>query len=268
MTQELVKPSIDRAEWLMYVGTLLNENPLSMFESLLTATLYRWVDADSIIINPSIPPDLFLPPASLSHINFVVTRDQNGLNTGVFYLRVCSWSISFLVDTLATRYTGIYLGTSVDQEAMKHVLKRTSGGLKWQGYRDGVVYIPRIWINTYESDHGYEDLRGDMLVHFPGLGETRWTHMADWLDIIERTSDRREYPLEETAYMKATCHFWQEYSSTYDFMKETEQLQSTRQFGDRVGKAVQSLKASLKLEADDVEAVHRAKQNLYMQVNV
>jgi hypothetical protein len=33
----------------------------------------------------------------------------------------------------------------------------------------------------------YEGKRGDLLVHFPGLEERRWPHMAKWLNIVETT---------------------------------------------------------------------------------
>jgi hypothetical protein len=221
------------------------------------------VDADSVVINPAISPELFLPPSDLSHINFIGTRDQNGLNTGIFYLRVSSWSVSFLVDTMALCHSDIDLGRSADQEAMERVLRRTQSGPQSQGYRSGVVYIPRTWINAYEWHHGYEGSRGDMLVHFPGLEEARWKHMADWLDVIEAEPEKWECPLEDTIYRNVTREFWREYSSAFHLVEDTERLHGTEQLDYEIEQAVQRLKTALEFEADDVDKVRWAMQELY-----
>jgi hypothetical protein len=227
--------------------------------------LCRWVDADSIIINPAISPELFLPPSDLSHIHFIGTRDQNGLNTGIFYLRVSSWSVSFLVDTMALCHTEIDLGRSADQEAMTRVLRRTQGGPQGQGYRHGMIFIPRTWINAYEWHHAYEGSNGDMLVHFPGLEEARWKHMADWLDVIEAEPEKWERPLEDTIYWNVTREFWQEYSSALRLVKDTERQHDTDELECNAKQAVRSLRTSLELEADDLEKVREARRELYKQ---
>jgi len=198
-------------------------------------------------------------------VNFVGTRDQNGLNTGILYLRVSSWSVSFLVDTIALSHTETDLGRSADQEAMERVLARTQGGPRGQGYGDGVVFIPRTWINAYEWHHAYEGSRGDMLVHFPGLEEARWKHMADWLDVIETSPERWECPLEDTIYRNITLEFWQEYGSAFSLVQDTERLYGTEKLDYNVKQAIRNLKASLTLEADDINKVRKARLELYKQ---
>lgn len=173
----------------------------------------RWGDADSVILNPNIPLSLFLPPADLSHVNFVGTRDWNGLNNGVFFLRVHPWSISML--TSAMSYPICHpdqdLGANVEQEGMRLTFARPSGGQNDLGWKSGVVYMPKQWFNTYEMAmmgeqwqeenegkividypglslrHYYEGQRGNMLVHCPGVNhDQRQSLMLDWIDLIEK----------------------------------------------------------------------------------
>jgi hypothetical protein len=163
----------------------------------------RWVDADSAVLNPAVPLEIFLPPNDLSTIHLVATKDHKGLNTGIFFLRVHHWTINLLTETLAfpAYNPSIDLGIQVDQSAMERVLNGTK-------YRDNITYLPRTWINAYEWAHAYEGEKGNYLVHFPGLGEQRWPHMERWLDIIERTPERWEVPVDQTGYLVDTEAFW------------------------------------------------------------
>jgi hypothetical protein len=166
---------------------------------------------------------------------------------------------------MALCHTDVDLGRSADQEAMAKVLGQTQGGPRGWGYKDGAVAIPRTWINAYEWHHAYEGSRGDMLVHFPGLEEARWKHMADWLDVVEAEPERWECLLEDTIYWNATREFWREYSSAYRLMEDTELLDDTEKLEPKIRQAVQSLKMSLGLEADNVDKISEAKQELLKQ---
>jgi len=135
------------------------------------------------------------------------------------------------VETLALSHAEIDLGRSADQEAMARVLRKEHGGPKGQGYRDGVAFVPRKWINTYEWIHAFEGSRGDMLVHFPGLEEARWEHMSKWLETVETAPEEWERPLKETIYQNITGQFWQDYNSALDAGADSETLQMLeRQF--------------------------------------
>ncbi|PYH97539.1 hypothetical protein BO71DRAFT_466956 [Aspergillus ellipticus CBS 707.79] len=186
IVRELTKPAPSRMEWLM------------------------WVDADSIIVNEVIPVEIFLPPSDLTDIHLVAGRDQNGLNTGVFSLHVHPWTVSMLAETLGypSYRPEVDLSRSADQEAMARVLNKREGGPDGQGYKDGVVYLPRPWINAYGWLHGYEGQKRSLLVHFPGLEDQRWEHMARWLDAVEAYPAQWRVPLEETWYLNETTHFW------------------------------------------------------------
>ena len=167
---------------------------------------------------------------------------------------------------MALCHSEIDLGRSADQEAMAKLLGRTQGGPQGRGYNDGAVSIPRIWINAYEWQHAYEGSRGDMLVHFPGLEEARWKHMADWLDVVEAEPGKWECPLEDTVYWNVTREFWEEYSIADSLMEDTERLDNTEKLGPKIGQAVQSLKLSLGLEADDVDRIRGARRELLKQL--
>ncbi|KAL4931663.1 cytochrome P450 [Aspergillus undulatus] len=176
---ELARPDGERVEWLM------------------------WVDADSVIINPAIPLEIFLPPSNVENVHLVATKDHKGLNTGIFFLRVHQWTVNMLVEALAypVYKPDIDLGMQVDQTAMERILNQTT-------YKANVTCLPRTWINTYEWTHAYEGTKGNLLVHFPGLGEQRWEHMEKWLDTVERTPEEWEVRVSETWYLQQTEEFW------------------------------------------------------------
>ncbi|KAJ5457197.1 hypothetical protein N7530_012471, partial [Penicillium desertorum] len=225
---ELTKPAGERKEWLM------------------------WVDADSIILNNDIPVEIFLPPSDLKDIHLVASQDQNGLNTGVMFLHVHPWTISFLTETMGypLYLPQIDLGRSADQEGMRRVL-------------NGVIYLPRPWINTYEWDWAYEGKRGDLLVHFPGLEERRWPHMAKWLNIVETTPHKWNLPLEDTGYINKTTTYWSQMRSAKESIKSAEKkLQSGEAVSGNTKEAVGALREALREKSDDMELVLQRLENL------
>ncbi|KAL4993741.1 hypothetical protein BDV10DRAFT_198068 [Aspergillus recurvatus] len=207
--RELSRPVNERVEWLM------------------------WVDADSIVINPLIPLELFLPPSTLDGIHMVASKDHKGLNTGIFFLRVHEWSVRVLIETIAypTYNPRVDLDVQVDQNAMGKVLNQSS-------YREGVMYLPRTWINTYEWAHAYEGDRGNMLVHFPGLGEKRWERMEAWLDVVERGVGGWEVPVQETWYFEEGRRFWERIQEARRALGEYERMKEVRekQWPDQPGR--------------------------------
>lgn len=254
---ELTKPAGERMEWLMYV--------FSFCICLGNTDFCRWVDADSIILNNDIPVEVFLPPSDLKDIHLVATQDQNGLNTGIMFLHVHSWMISFLTETMGypLYLPQIDLGRSADQEGMRRVLNKTTGGPKGQGYADGVSYLPRPWINTYEWDWAYEGKWGDLLVHFPGLEERRWPHMAKWLDIVEMTPHEWNLPLEETGYLNKTTVYWSQIRSAKESIKSAEKkLKSGEAVSGNTKEAVGALKNALREKSDNMELVQQLLQDL------
>jgi hypothetical protein len=263
---ELAKPAGERIEWLMYV--------LFFYMLLKDIDSCRWVDADSIILNNDIPVEIFLPPSDLKDIHLVATQDQNGLNTGIMFLHVHPWMISFLTETLGypLYLPNIDLGRSADQESMRRVLNKTTGGPKGKGYADGVSYLPRPWINSYEWDWAYEGKRGDLLVHFPGLEERRWPHMAKWLNIVETTPQEWNLPLEETGYINKTTMYWSQIRSAKESIKSAEKKLLSGVSGEALSRSTNetagALKSILREKSDNMELVQQQTQDLNVLIGM
>ncbi len=152
------------------------------------------------------------------------------------------------------------LGRSADQESMSLVLKKDTGGPDGHGYRRNLIYIPRPLINAYEFHHTYEGQKGNMLVHFPGLEEERWPHMAKWLDTIEANPREWEVHLEDTDYLMKTKGFWEQVRSATWAIAElkgkiaTMPNETDTQIRDAEGRrsAVVELDKALYEQADDL----------------
>jgi hypothetical protein len=98
---ELSKPSNERLQWLF------------------------WSDRDTVLMNPNIPLEVFLPPQGFGHINLLVTRDRNGLNNGVFFLRVHQSSFKLFASALSIReYLPELELKYTEQSAMEEVIRR------------------------------------------------------------------------------------------------------------------------------------------------
>lgn len=223
------------------------------------ATWLQWVDGDSIIIDPELRSEMFLPPPDFDHINYLVAKDQNGMNTGIFFLRVCDWSIKFMAKALAYPLfrPDIDLGRSADQVAMELVANETN-------FRDATLYQPRIWYNTYEFRHGYEGTAGRMLVHFPGLEEERWEHMLKWLNIVEGPEGAEwKLPLDQTDYPAEINKFWTELRQARKTVRSAEWF-----IGDKahvppeVISAYEKVKKLIWYDADNIEDMIEATKEL------
>lgn len=100
--QELAKPEDQRLKWLL------------------------WHDRDTVLMNPQVPLDIFVPPEpQFSHINLLVTNDRNGLNNGVFLIRVSQWSFKLLASALSIReYQPEIPLKYTEQSGMEEAIKR------------------------------------------------------------------------------------------------------------------------------------------------
>ena len=91
-------------------------------------TLYdRWLDRDTVLMNPLLPLEIFIPPAGFEHIHILTTNDRNGLNNGAFLLKVTSWSLKLFAHALSyTHYNPEVTLKYTEQSAMEEVLKVVS----------------------------------------------------------------------------------------------------------------------------------------------
>ncbi|RNJ57073.1 hypothetical protein D7B24_006465 [Verticillium nonalfalfae] len=184
LLSEMEKPEDERLEWLF------------------------WVDRDTIILDNCRSASSFLPPAAKwppsgdtqqadgverPEINLVATKDWNGLNNGIFLLRVSRWSVDLFAAILALRYfrPGVELPFT-EQSAMAMLMQEFQ-------FAKQVAWVPQWWFNAYprpEEDFDEANLelleehharRGDFLVHFAGLGN-RDEAMPVWLGVAEDES--------------------------------------------------------------------------------
>lgn len=170
-----------------------------------------------MLINPLIPLEPFLPPPDFSDIHFVGSKDQNGLNTGIFFIRVHPWAVKLLSQTLAYPEfkPEVDLGPAADQEAMQILFNHTA-------FLGNVLYQPRIWLNTFEWRHGYEGKKenGHLLVHFPGLEEDRWPHMQEWCSQVSERGNAWEIPYRNSSYPGWIRSFWEPLREAQTFGKK------------------------------------------------
>ena len=64
--------------------------------------MFRWIDADIVVMNPNIPLEIFIPPSpEFSYVNMLATNDRHGLNNGCFLIRISSWAVKLLSGVIA-----------------------------------------------------------------------------------------------------------------------------------------------------------------------
>ncbi|CAE7202992.1 hypothetical protein P3342_010989 [Pyrenophora teres f. teres] len=190
LMQEMLKPEKDRLEWI------------------------QWVDRDTLILDQCRPITSFLSPSDKSlrgswwgrdddaekhaknETHMLVTKDWNGLNNGIFMIRVNTWAIDLFTAILAFRHYRPDVDLPyTEQSAMEHVLRTDH-------FKDQAQYVPQHWFNGYEQGganlfdtrqniEGLEEYnvrRGDYLVHFAGRAR-RSDLLKEWSDMLERQGD-------------------------------------------------------------------------------
>lgn len=197
LMSELEKPESQRLEWLV------------------------WVDGDTVIMNPNIPLDIFLPPAKdWEHIHAVMTNDHRGLNNGVFFLRIHPWSVSLMNACMNTPIHDPTVELEFeDQSALQYWLNK-------EEFMNNTVHVPQRWFNAYAgyrgSPHGlFADplqpqysvrpnsvKEGDLLVHHAGHKSLRAQRMVPWIETAERHLPTWELALESTNYTTEIADFW------------------------------------------------------------
>ncbi|KAF2225014.1 hypothetical protein BDZ85DRAFT_194813, partial [Elsinoe ampelina] len=185
LLRELAKPEAERLQWLL------------------------WVDADTVLLNPYVPVETFLPPSpEFDDVNLLVTRDWNGLNNGVFPVRVCQWSVELFAAIVSFRFYRPEAPLVFrDQSAMDELLKDAR-------FRGNVVWAPQRWFNAYQGEHNetlapFQVRRGDFLVHFAGVGD-REKRMLYWLERAEEHLPDWEIEVRHTSYPTEAREFWME----------------------------------------------------------
>ncbi|KAL9098692.1 MAG: hypothetical protein Q9163_005695 [Psora crenata] len=259
LLEEMRKPEGNRLEWLF------------------------WVDADTVLMNPKIPLDIFLPPFEYPHIHLLCTQDPRYINNGVFFLRVHPWSIKFISAIIASPVLRPEVKLEYrDQTAFGELLKEKEFGGNY-------ILVPQRWFNAYQREldddqqRGFQINRGDLLVHFPGVPH-RDKRMRSFIDRAERHLPEWELEVGNTTLPREITEFWaqehEKLARTRDeavklaeeaevLVKRTEGwlerfsgLMVEGASRDRILLAVDALKRVLYEREDDVGALTNAIGNL------
>jgi hypothetical protein len=144
----------------------------------------------------------------------------NGLNDGVFLLRVHQVSVEILAATIAFRtFRPINYLRFSEQSALSKVLN-------YKKFRKHVVQAPQRWFNAYIEDR--EDSptpslvrSGDFLVHFAGI-QDRDRAMHIWLDCAEQHLPWWEVDVMQTSYPTEISKFWVEQMHSLNSLGECQ----------------------------------------------
>jgi len=117
-----------------------------------------WVDCDVILANPNLKLETFLPSDKMSNTHLIFADDVNGMNAGVFLIRVHPWSLNVLMRAMSYSYFNNKQGLKyADQSSLNNVL--VSGEES-----DHYVVVPQNWFNSYIG----LNKDGDFLLHQAG----------------------------------------------------------------------------------------------------
>ncbi|KAF2996193.1 hypothetical protein E8E13_000925 [Curvularia kusanoi] len=192
LMDEMMKPDEERLEWIM------------------------WVDRDTIILDQCRPASSFLPRYS-NETYLLVTNDFNGLNNGVFMLRVNSWAVELFNTILAFRHYKPEVELRfTEQSAMELVIKEDQ-------FKDKIKFVPQYWFNGYpegepekfkdrrdQNDLQEEHVRrGDFLVHFAGL-PGKGKAIRGWLDMLAQLEDVWKTKSAQRDVDRDIAAFWHE----------------------------------------------------------
>ncbi|KAK6535612.1 hypothetical protein TWF694_002067 [Orbilia ellipsospora] len=250
LLQELVKPVEERLEWLV------------------------WHDADLVLMNSQIPLEAFLPPREFSHINMIVTNDLNGLNNGVFFIRVHDWCVRVLAASMSyTVYNPTFSHVSEDQAALDNLIRSDA-------FKGNVTHVPQRWFNSYHdfgidddippewhwANHYFEP--GYLLVHFPGTGGHRTNLINQWVKAKAEEGEKYEVPFDKTGLTKEVEKFWKEDAPREqeiqkEYWRHRNLLESVGSRSDRErDKEVEGIERVMKGEPQDKidEAIHAKKE--------
>ncbi|KAG7131252.1 hypothetical protein HYQ45_010117 [Verticillium longisporum] len=205
---ELEKPEDERLEWIF------------------------WFDADTVVVNPSTPLEVFLPPKSdedLASVHLLIAANWDGLNSGAFALRVHPCAFQYLLQDdkspLANSYTkGKEHWATVPMRWFNALPVNNAFSNNGQGWLFGKKMEGALFDNgtteIYDDGNGgkiqpWKIMQGDMIVHFAGTtaGGTRDSWMGPWLDRVEALLPEWNNVTTQHRLRDETDKFWSETSA-------------------------------------------------------
>ncbi|THY27399.1 hypothetical protein D6D01_04122, partial [Aureobasidium pullulans] len=230
LVEELNKPWEERMQWL------------------------AWVDPDTLVLNQQVPMDIFLPPPE-EEINLIATHDDDGyFNGGVFFLRVDTWSLEFLIQVLAVPLTDRkhHVSLNKDHAALEQIMES-------QRFRNRVTYQPRVWFNAFDANKTYEGETGDLMVHLLDLGGDKWARMDKYLGNVTSKINPYEVPLDQTQYEKQVASFWKRMKDSRKILKDAKEKEKGH---DMIKEASRRLRFALDFETDNEVVMRGAYDSL------
>ncbi|KAL9124588.1 MAG: hypothetical protein Q9217_006093 [Psora testacea] len=237
---EMAKPYGQRADWIV------------------------WFDADTILLNPSVPWTLFLPPSDFDGIHILGSRDYNGFNAGMLMVRVHEWSVKMLSEVIALRQFEPHVELPFfDQSAIQWVFERP-------GYVEHFLYQPHNWWNSF-------GLQGEpyptpaFILHFAGVDccgakESKGTIMARWLDKLESTPGEYNVPLENTTLPSEVSDYWAALTKARKTLEKADAWSKENQYN---GKDMQTARVELRQAIrDDADNSTKVNAGVEMMENI
>ncbi|UZJ55714.1 hypothetical protein CBS101457_005034 [Exobasidium rhododendri] len=193
--RELRKPVEQRAEWLF------------------------WHDLDTVVLNPEIPLQVYLPPSNRTDLHLLATHDMLSLNNGIFFARVSPLSNLLYASILALQLKKPEetKKKTEDQAALIEILNQSE--LFSQAYQQ----IPRSWgLNSYGSEW-FDNMHlgapetviqpGHLLLHLVGPAKKWRNWFEEYLTIAEKHTSEFEIPLQSLNLEIDVQQFWEEIPS-------------------------------------------------------
>lgn len=213
-------------------------------------------------MNPQIPLEIFIPPSDYEHINWLAGKDHNGLNAGVFLLRVNQWSLNLLNRCMTYKhYFPDEDYTFEEQSILARLTEKDSE------FKDQSIYVPKGWFNAYFSSLN-EVKPGLMLSHFPHP-DYKW-HIYEWLRVLEADKDENYKPVYsravgDTDYPEEIKQFWQVRRRTEKALKGFErninrgadpvkfglEHEETKQLAEDFREKLEKIKDGVRYRTDD-----------------
>jgi len=116
-----------------------------------------WVDSDVILANPNIKLEAFLPNENMNNIHLIIADDVNGLNAGVFLMRVHPWSLNLLMRAMSYSYFN-------DKKGLKYADQSSINNVLFESEENNYIVVPQNWFNSYIG----LNKDGDFLLHLAG----------------------------------------------------------------------------------------------------
>ena len=226
-------------------------------------SIRSWYDADTLILNPNIQWELFLPPTDdkvFSDTKILASKDISGFNAGLFFCRVDEWVVDALTDaySMPRLHPEVDISGNIEQNAMKWIFTKNAN-------KKHIVYQPSIWYNwfsTMERPDG--DVMGDMAIHFSGInhdneGQIKKAAMETWFSKVQSSADAWQVPLEKTRYPKEVPAFWELWREAREILSVVKDRgdSSTAEYEHKVQLARNELKWTVEEEAFEVAKMNK-----------